>query len=105
MQQKHLLKPRWNDFSGDNNVIFLSGYARTTLISDTERKATLRVGFANWAIVYFNGKKVATVDYTEEFETAKIAISLQKGNNELLIKTNNRINRERHIWVLNCAVE
>lgn len=82
-----------------------SFYARTTLISDTERKATLRLGFDNWAIVYLNGKKVATVDHTEEFETAKIAISLQKGNNELLIKTNNRMNRDRHIWVLNCAVE
>jgi hypothetical protein len=30
---------------------------------------------------------------------------LRKGNNELLIKTNNRLNKDRHIWVLNCAVD
>lgn len=82
-----------------------SFYTRTTLNSESERKATLLLGFDNWAIVYLNGKQIAFLDHSEEFDNAKIPLLLRKGNNELLIKTNNRLNKDRHIWVLNCAVD
>jgi len=82
-----------------------SYYARTTLSSDTVRQANLRPGLDNWAIIYLNGKQITLLDHSEEFETAKIPILLRKGDNELLIKTNNRLNRDRLIWVLNCSVE
>ena len=82
-----------------------SYYARTTLNSDTDRRAILRLGLDNWAIIYLNGKQITMLDHSEEFETAKIPISLRKGDNELLIKTNNRLNRDRLVWVLNCSVE
>ncbi len=82
-----------------------SYYARTTLRSDADQPATLRLGFDNWAIVLLNGQQITMLDHSDEFETAKIPISLRKGDNELLIKTNNRLNRDRHIWVLNCTVE
>jgi hypothetical protein len=28
-----------------------------------------------------------------------------KGGNPLLVKTNNRLKRERHLWALHCAVD
>lgn len=82
-----------------------SYYARTTVSSDTDRQAILRLGLDNWAIIYLNEKQITLLDHSEEFETAKIPILLRKGDNELLIKTNNRLNRDRLIWVLNCSVE
>jgi hypothetical protein len=45
------------------------------------------------------------LDHAEEFETARIPVQLRKGDNRLLIKTNNRQNRDRLIWMINCAVE
>ena len=35
----------------------------------------------------------------------KIPVTLNKGDNQLLIKTNNRQNRERLLWAIHCAVE
>jgi len=46
-----------------------SVYVRTTLKSDTDRQATLRLGLDNWALVYLNGKQVAMLDHSEEFAT------------------------------------
>jgi len=59
----------------------------------------------NWAIVYLDGKQVAMLNHAEEFETAKISITLKKGDNQLLIKTNNRRNRNMLVWAIHCAVE
>jgi hypothetical protein len=59
----------------------------------------------NWAVVYLNGQQVAKLDHTEEFQTAKIPITLREGANQILIKTNNQENRERYLWAIHCAVE
>jgi len=48
---------------------------------------------------------VAALDHIEEFDTARIPVTLDKGTNQLLIKTNDRQNRERHLWAIHCAVE
>ena len=77
-----------------------------TLVSGgANRRAKLRLGLDNWAIVYLNGKQVAVLDHDEEFSTARIPVSLKKGDNQLLIKTNNRMNRDRHLWAIHCAEE
>ncbi len=80
-------------------------YVRTTLHSDSDRQATLRLGLDNWAVVYLNGTQVTMLDHAEEFAAASVPISLRVGDNHLVIKTNNRLNRERLIWVINCVVE
>ena len=80
-------------------------YVRATLTSGANRRAKLRLGLDNWAVVYLNGVQVAVLDHDEEFSTVRIPVSLKKGDNQLLIKTNNRMNRERHLWAINCAVE
>jgi len=82
-----------------------SVYVRTTLRSDAHRQATMRLGLDNWAVVYLNGRQVAMLDHAEAFETARIPISLRKGDNQLLIKTNNRVNRDVLAWALNCVLE
>ncbi|MSU33506.1 MAG: DUF2961 domain-containing protein [Pedosphaera sp.] len=82
-----------------------SVYVRGTLTSGSKRRAKLRLGLDNWAIVYLNGQQVAMLDHAEEFDTVKVPVTLNKGTNQLLIKTNNRQNRERHLWAIHCAVE
>lgn len=78
---------------------------RATVASRSSRRVRPRLGFDNRAIVYLNGQEVAVLDHGEEFDTARIPVSLRKGDNQLVIKTNNRMNRERHLWALHCAVE
>ena len=80
-------------------------YVRASLPSNADRPATLRLGLDNWAIVYLNGQRVAMLDHAEEFETAKISVQLKKGDNQLVIKNNNRENRDRHIWAVNCVID
>lgn len=80
-------------------------YVRATLTSGVNRRAKLRLSLDNWAIVYLNGRQVAVLDHDEEFSTVRISISLKKGDNQLLIKTNNRMNRDRHLWAIHCTVE
>ena len=43
-----------------------SFYVRTTLHSDTDRQATLRLGLDNWAIVYLNGTQITMLDHTDK---------------------------------------
>ena len=82
-----------------------SVYVRGTVSSTTSRSATLRLGLDNWAIVYLNAQQVAMVDHAEEFQSVKIPVTLNEGDNQILIKTNNRMNRDRHLWAIHCAVE
>jgi hypothetical protein len=82
-----------------------SYYVRTTLHSDDDHQAVLRLAFDDWAIVWLNGTKLATLDHAGGFQTAMLPVSLNQGDNQLVIKTNNRQNTDRLIWVINCAIE
>ncbi len=82
-----------------------SYFVRTTLYSDTDREVTLRLGLDNWAIAWLNGTQIVMLDHAEAFETARIPISLRKGDNCLVVKSNNRQNGERLLWAINCVVE
>jgi hypothetical protein len=82
-----------------------SGYVRGIVSSTSKRPATLRLGLDNWAIVYLNGQQVAMLDHAEEFQTVKIPVTLKEGDNQILIKTNNRRNGNNHLWAIHCAVE
>lgn len=80
-------------------------YVRASLPSPARRRASLRLGLDNWAIVYLNGRQVAMLDHAEEFSTARIPILLNQGDNQLLIKTNNRQNGDRLLWAIHCAIQ
>jgi hypothetical protein len=59
----------------------------------------------DWAVVWLNGTKVTTINHADGFDTKRVQLVLRKGANQLVIKTNNRQNSDRTIWVVNCAIE
>jgi hypothetical protein len=82
-----------------------SYYIKTTIQSDANKTVTLRLALDDWAVVWLNGKKVTTVNHADGFDTKRVQLVLHKGDNQLVIKTNNRQNSDRMIWVVNCAIE
>jgi hypothetical protein len=82
-----------------------STYVRGIVGSPSKRPATLRLGLDNWAIIYLNGQQVAMLDHAEEFHTVEIPVTLNEGDNQILIKTNNRRNANNHLWAIHCSVE
>jgi hypothetical protein len=81
-----------------------SYYIRTDLHSESDRLAKLRLALDDWAIVWLNGEKLATLDHSRGFDTALIPVQLKGGDNQLVIKTNNKQNTDRLIWVINCCL-
>jgi len=69
------------------------------------RRATLRLGLDGWAVVCLNGRPVALLDHAGAFDVARIPVTHNPGANSLLIKMNNRQNRDRHPWAIHCALE
>ncbi len=43
--------------------------------------------------------------YLPHLQPVKIPVTLYKGANQLLIKTNNQQNRDRPLWAINCVIE
>jgi hypothetical protein len=81
-----------------------SVYARSSIDSDRDKAAVLRIAIDDWAIIWLNGDKIATLRHEQDLETARIPIRLKQGQNELRIKsTNSAINRE--LWAMSCVVE
>ena len=85
--------------------IHRSCYARATIVSNRDRKATLRLALDDWAVVWLNGQKIATLNHAKELKTVQIPVSLKKGENVLVVKNNNSQNMDHRIWVIHCAVE
>ena len=105
---QNLFFDRTKDGSGGPPFVQLGrcAYARTNIESETARKAIIRLAVDDWAIVWLNGEKVATLRHDKGLETAKIPVNLKQGSNELLVKTNNTDNHSnRRLWVINCVVE
>ena len=51
-------------------------------------------------------RKVATLRHENGLETVRIPVQLEKGKNELLVKTNNSdISPNKRLWVVNTAIE
>jgi len=83
-----------------------SAYARTTVNSDSKKEASLRLAVDGWCLVWLNSEKVATLRHENGLETVRIPIQLEKGKNELLVKTNNsEISPNKRLWVVNTAIE
>jgi hypothetical protein len=80
-------------------------YARTTLVSDQARDATLLLGFDNWATAWVNGTNVGSFENKQRFGAVEIPIKLKAGDNNILIKNNNIHNGNRNLWEVNCSVK
>jgi hypothetical protein len=80
-----------------------SVYARTTIESAEDSDAVLRIALDDWAIVWLNGEKVATLRHDQGLETTRIHVRLKHGKNELRIKTVNFHNNNRWLWAISCV--
>ena len=81
-------------------------YARTTIESNSDRSALLSLTVDDWAIVWLNGEKIASLKHDDGLTTSRVRIQLRKGANELLVKTNNsETPLNNKLWVVNCAIE
>ena len=83
-----------------------SAYARASIESASDRKATLRLAVDDWCRVWLNGRHVADLRHESGLEAADIPVALRQGTNELLLKTNNTtMPPNNRLWVLSCVVE
>ena len=87
-------------FLADHSV-----YARTTIDSDHNRAAVLRLALDDWAFVWLNGEKIATLRHEKGLKTVRIPIELKQGKNELRIKNTQTWNINRGLWAISCVVE
>ena len=83
-----------------------SAYARTNIESPEAGDAVLRISVDDWCTIWLNGEYVGTLRHERGLETARFPVRLQKGANNLLLKTcNSPATPNRLLWVINCAVE
>ena len=102
----------WIDFrfSGVDPELTASHFADRAMYAagylDSERggAATLRISFGDWLILWVNGERIAALRHDQGFETARIPVTLRKGRNELLLKTNN-LGHPAQCWVANLVIE
>ncbi len=81
-------------------------YARTSIESDADKQATLRLAVDDWTVAWLNGKKIAALRHDDGLKVARIPIKLKKGSNGLLVKTTNTDTPpNKRLWVINCVVE
>ncbi len=81
-------------------------YARTVIQSDADKEATLRLALDDWALVWLNGKEIAALKHVEGLKTVRVPVTLQQGENELLIKSSNTDTPpNKRLWVIHCAIE
>jgi len=87
-------------------ILDQAAYARTTLASEKAGPAVLRLAVDDWALVWVNGQKVATLRHEDGLRTAEIKVELKKGANELLIKTNNtETPLNKRLWVIHTVLK
>ena len=88
------------------NVKDHSAYARTTIESEEDREAVLRISINNFCSLWLNGELLDTLQHKPGLETARLPVKLQKGDNHLLLKTSNSSTTpNRFLWVVNCVLE
>lgn len=80
-------------------------YAQHEMKSKRQGEAILRLGLDDWAVVWWNGERVATLQHEEGFEVAEVPVGVRQGSNTCLIKTNNTDQplNKRH-WALHAAL-
>ncbi len=83
-----------------------AAYARTFIESSRVQKLQLKLSLDDTAVVWWNGKKAATLYHQEDFKTGLIEVKSIKGRNTLLIKTiNTDAPMNKRMWAIHVAVE
>ena len=99
---------RWFRFNGNGNVgtqpYSCSADATTTITSEKERKVVIRLAFDDWAKVWLNDKPVAALNHAQGVKTAEIPVTLNKGDNRLVVRLSNSNNIEWRCWAFSCVI-
>ena len=82
-----------------------AAYAATVIASPEERAVTLRLGFDDWMKIWLNGKPVKTLQHDNGFDVSEVPVTLEKGDNRLVVRLSNSSNIEWRCWAFNCIVE
>ncbi|MCH2665063.1 DUF2961 domain-containing protein [bacterium] len=80
-----------------------SMYAGCIHQSDTDRKATLRLFYDDWIVLWVNGERIHSFQSEGAFDTKHIPIQLKRGMNEIRLKSNN-LGHVWNPWVVNVAI-
>ena len=80
------------------------------LVTDISRpepeQAVLRLALDDWAVVWLNGKKIASLNHVDGLAARRIPIRLKAGDNRLVIKTNNTDRPlNKRMWAIHAALE
>ena len=80
-------------------------YAQHEMKSKRQGEAILRLGLDDWAVVWWNGERVATFQHEDGFEVAEVPVKVRQGSNTCLIKTNNTDQPlNKRLWALHAAL-
>ena len=82
----------------------VSAYAHTTITSESQCKKILRLGFDDWLKLWVNGKAVTTMRHDDGFAIQEVPVTLEKGNNEIMIKLSNFDNIEWRCWAFSLVL-
>ncbi len=82
-----------------------AAYARTVIASPKKRTVTLQLGCDDWMKVWLNGKPVGTLRHDNGFAVSKIPVTLESGDNNLVIRLSNFDNVEWRCWAFSCVVK
>jgi len=82
-----------------------AAYAKTVIPSQAARKALLVLGFDDWMKVWLNGRAVKTMQHDNGFQRARIPITLEKGDNRLVVRLSNFNNVQWRCWAFSCVIE
>jgi hypothetical protein len=82
-----------------------AAYARTVIASPKKRTVTLQLGCDDWMKVWLNGKPVGTLRHDNGFAVSEIPVTLESGDNNLVIRLSNFDNVEWRCWAFSCVVK
>lgn len=82
----------------------ISAYAHTTITSASQCEKIMRLGFDDWLKLWVNGKAVTTLRHDIGFDLQDVPVTLEAGNNEIMIKLSNFDNIEWRCWAFSLVV-
>lgn len=81
-----------------------AAYASTVITSPEKRKVSLRLGFDDWMKIWLNGEPVAALQHDKGFKVSEVPVTLNKGDNDLVVRLSNFNNIEWRCWAFSCVI-
>ncbi len=81
-----------------------AAYAGTIIYSESQRRIKLRFGFDDMLKIWVNGEPVSTFQHDSGMAVEEVPVTLNKGENSLLVKLSNQENEEWRCWAFSCVL-